>query len=185
MHRHRIYCFTHPFLMHQLITVSTPSRSEPYCKFVEDSLCKLGRALTGGHHSTIAKMVLAHEGIREHILLKLFDLIDAECSKLCQRACNPPSLFRKIPVESLPKFQWGSCIKELEVKAPTLLRMLSMIVSRNDHRNQHKQGERHHPGICMAIATLLKERNREMCGVQTFLSLVLFSSRVHKQVTGI
>ena len=59
-----------------------------------------------------------------------------------------------------------------------------MIVNRNDYRNQHKQGERHHPGICMAIATLLKERNHEMCGVQTYLSLVLFSSRVHKEVTG-
>ena len=145
-------------------------------------MCKLGRALAGGHLSTIAKMVLAHEGLREHILLKLFELIDAECGKLCQRGCNPPSLFRKIPVENLPKFQWGSLITELEARAPTLLRMLATIVSKNDHRNQYKQGERHHPGICMAIATLLKDRNREMCGVQTFISLVLFSSTVHKQV---
>ena len=143
----------------------------------------MGRALAGGHLPTIAKMALAHEGIREQILLRLFDLIDAECGKLCQRACSTPSLFRKIPVGRLSKFQWGYCIQELQVKAPTLLRMLSTIVSKNDHRNQHKQGERHHPGICMAIATLLKERNREMCGVQTFLSLVLFTSRVHKQVT--
>ncbi len=34
----------------------------------------------------------------------------------------------------------------------------------------------------MAIAVLLKERYREMCGIQTMLSLVLFTSRVQKQV---
>ena len=126
--------------------------------------------------------MLAHEGLREQILLKLFDLIDAECGKLCQRACNPPSLFRKIPIEKLPHFKWESCISELELKAPTILKMLTTIVCRNDHRNQHKQGERHHPGICMAISTLLKERNREMGGIQNFISLVLFTSRVQKQV---
>jgi len=183
MHVHRVICsFINLCLVLQQITVSTPSRSEPYSRVVEHSLCKLGQAIAGGHLPTIAKLALAHEGIREHILLKLFDLIDAECGKLCQRAGNPPSLFRKIPVEKLPEFHWKSCIKELEVKAPTLLQILSTIVSRNDHRNQHKQGERHHPGICMAIATLLKERNREMGGVQTFVSLVLFTSRVQKQV---
>ena len=126
--------------------------------------------------------MLAHEGIREHVLLKVFDLVDAECGKLFQRAGNPPSLFRKIPVDKLPHFQWCPCIKELEVKAPTLLRMLATIVSRNDHCDQHKQGARHYAGICTAIATLLKERNREMGGMQTFISLVLFTSRVQKQV---
>ena len=183
MHVHRvIYSFINLCLILQQITVSTPSWSEPYSRVVEHSLCKLGQALAGGHLPTIAKLVLAHEGIREHILLKLFDLIDAECDKLCQLAGNPLLFSEKISVEKLPEFHWRSCIKELEVKAPTLLQILSTILSRNDHRNQLKQGERHHPGICMAIATLLKERNHEMDGVQTFVSLVQFTSRIQKQV---
>lgn len=95
--------------------------------------------------------MLAHDAIQEHILLKLIDQISAECGKLCQR--DTASLFRKIPVVSLPEFRWDSCIKELEVKAPTLLKLLTMIVSTNDHRNQHKRGERHYPGVCIAIAT--------------------------------
>ena len=79
MHVHRvIYSFINLCLILQQITVSTPSWSEPYSRVVEHSLCKLGQALAGGHLPTIAKLVLAHEGIREHILLKLFDLIDAE-----------------------------------------------------------------------------------------------------------
>ena len=36
----------------------------------------------------------------------------------------------------------------------------------------------------MATAIMLKERNREMCGIQTLLSLILFSSHVQKQATG-
>ena len=66
--------------------------------------------------------------------------------------------------------------------APILLRVLSKIVDKNNHHNQLKQGERHQAGVCMAAALLLKERNREMGGIQRLLSLVLFTSRVQKQV---
>lgn len=37
----------------------------------------------------------------------------------------------------------------------------------------------------MAAATLLKERNREMCGVQTMVSLVMFNSHVQKKVSNV
>ena len=95
---------------------------------------------------------------------------------------NTPSLFRKINVQEMAAFSWGKCIRELQSTAPVLLQLLLGIVSHSDHRNQEKLGERHYPGICMAVATLLKERNRQMSGIQTFLSLVLFSSLVDKQV---
>ena len=63
------------------------------------------------------------------------------------------------------------CARFLFIRTP-----LSKILG-TDHRNANKRGERHYPGICMATAILLKERNR---GIQAFLSLVLFSSRVQK-----
>ena len=34
----------------------------------------------------------------------------------------------------------------------------------------------------MTAAVLLKERNREMCGIQSLISLLLYSSHVDKQV---
>ena len=43
-----------------------------------------------------------------------------------------------------------------------------------------KKDEQHMPGICMAVATLLKERNREMCGVQSIISV---ASQVKKKVS--
>ena len=81
--------------------------------------------------------------------------------------------------ESLPQLSWCDCIAELKVKAPVILQLVSTLVSKNDNRNQQKRGDAH----CMLMAILLKERNREMCGVQTLLSLILFSSCVQKQVS--
>ena len=33
----------------------------------------------------------------------------------------------------------------------------------------------------MAIAVLLKERNREMCGLQSLIALLLFKGQAHKK----
>ena len=145
-------------------------------------LARLGRALAGGHLPTIAKAVFAHDGLRELVLLKLLDTIDSECSVLCRRNASSQSPFRKVPVDAMEGHQWSNCIHELESKAPTMLKVFSIICTRNDHRNQHKCGDSHHPGICMAVAAILKERNREMCGIQSLISLVLFTSRVEKKV---
>ena len=73
-------------------------------------------------------------------------------------------------------------MSELEEKAPLLLQIFQLIMSANDHRNQHKGGDQHYPGICMAMEVLLKERNREICGVQSVLSLLLFFSHAENKV---
>ena len=73
-------------------------------------------------------------------------------------------------------------IDELSSKTPMLLQILRTLTSANDHRNKHKSGSVHQPGICMAASVILKERNREMCGVQSVISLLLFSSHANKQV---
>lgn len=162
--------------------MSTPSRSSPWAKQLSEDECKLGRALAGGHKQSIAKAVMGHQELRKAVTLLLLDQIDDECSKLCQRSSDPPSLFRKVPVTEMTDFQWDHFLDELRSKAPTLLQVLSTITSRNDHRNEHKCGRAHNPGICMAAAIVLKERNREMCGVQSIISLLMFSSHVEKQV---
>ena len=125
---------------------------------------------------------MGHQELRKAVTLLLLDQIDDECSKLCQRSSDPPSLFRKVPMTEMTDFQWDHFLDELRSKAPTLLQVLSTITSCNDHRNEHKCGRAHNPGICMATAIVLKERNREMCGVQSIISLLMFSSHVDKQV---
>ena len=73
-------------------------------------------------------------------------------------------------------------ISELQTRAPFLFKLLSKIVIHSDKRNQHKHGTVHHPGICVAVATILKERNKSMVGLQTLVSLLLFESHVQKQL---
>ena len=69
-------------------------------------------------------------------------------------------------------------IEDLKSKAPTLLQLVTSVVSVNDHRNTSKVGNSHHPGICAAFAVLLKERNREMCGLQSIVSVLMYACYV-------
>ncbi len=164
--------------------METPTRPAPFHAQLDDNFARVGRALAGGSPQAIAKAVFNCQDLRVHLLRNLTGLVNAEVAELCKKSSNPPSVFRKIPVEKLSTFQWQECIAELESKAPILLQVVTALVSCNDKRNTHKKGVAHHPGVCMAIAILLKERNREMCGIQTIVhvSLVLFTSCVQKQV---
>ena len=127
-----------------------------------------------------------HPELKKLLIDMIVDLVGEECTKICRR--SNASLFRQISIEKVEEFAWSSYISELERKCPVLLQLLTSVVSVNDIRNSKertghkKKAKNHNPGICTAIAILLKERNREMCGVQTYLSLVLFSSHVQKKV---
>ena len=156
-----------------------------WTKTLPDQESRIGRALAGGHLPSLAKAVAGHEQLCQLVFSLFLDQIDAECSTLCRRCEEPPSLFRKIPVASMGDFQWSCCIDELRAKTPLLLQILTKIVCHSDSRNKKKVDSAHFPSVCMAVATILKERNREMCGVQSLLSLLLFASRVDKQVVTI
>ena len=72
--------------------------------------------------------------------------------------------------------------EELSSNCPVLHSLLNATVSHSDHRNVTKQGSSHLPGVCMAIAVLLKERNREMCSLQSVIGLLLYKSHVQSKV---
>lgn len=152
----------------------------PFTTDLDESLIRIGRALAGGNFETIAKSVFRHPHLKEQLINKVLDLIEGECALLCSRSQEGP--FRRAQVTELDTFNWDRYIHEMEQKSPILLRLLRLIVGHSDHRNQQKRAEHHVPGICMTTAVMLKERNREMVGVQTHISLALFTSRVHKQV---
>ena len=91
---------------------------------------QLGRAIAGGHIPTVAKAVLANSDLWEAVLCLLVGEIDMECAVLCQK--KEPSLFRKIKPSNMLDFHWKMLMSELEEKAPLLLQILQVIVSRND-----------------------------------------------------
>ncbi len=152
----------------------------PWTRKLNEEESRLGRPLAGRHIPSLAKAVMGQRDLRAAVLLEFLDQLDSECSKLCQK--SPPSLFCKVPVSKVEEFEWDQFIQELQDKAPLLSQILFTITSRNDHRNKLKCDRTHHPGICMAAAVILKERNQRMTGVQSLISLMLFASHVEKQV---
>lgn len=161
--------------------MSSRSKVIPYSKILPDEYTKLGKQLAGGHLPSIAKAVVGHKQLYEVFKL-ILDKVDDECNQLCRRQPSSPSLFRRAPLTQFMEWDWKLAIDELANKAPTLLHVLTTIASRSDHRNSKKSGNAHYPGIIMSVAVILKERNREMVGIQSLISLLLFNSRVEKQV---
>lgn len=109
------------------------------------------------------------------------DKINSECFCVCQLT-KPLSPFRKLDASKCSSFQWKVLVEDISQKAPTLLKIFSSIITSNDKRKQSAATSSHHPGLCMAVAILLKEKNREMCGLQSIISLLLYSSHVDKEV---
>ena len=118
---------------------------------------------------------MQHNALQEEVFIHYLNLVDEECSKLCQK--SKPSLFRKFPVSELATFQWKQFIDELRLKAPTLLHILCAMSS-----CKRKSESLRYPGICVAASVLLKGRNRKMCAIQSLISLLLFSTHAEKQV---
>ena len=69
-----------------------------------------------------------------------FETVNAECDEPRQRG-GIHCFFIKISVGKLQKFAMGAYTDELKVKAPTLLRILVKLISKNEHRNWHKHGD--------------------------------------------
>ena len=124
--------------------------------------------------------MLGQEDLKAAIVQQLLVKLNEECTNLCKK--TTVSVFRTIPVDRLSNFTWKDMVEELQQKAPFLFSLLHSIVSRNDHRNTVKVATAHYPGICFAAAALLKERNREMCGLQSLVSLLMYSCHAEKQV---
>ena len=163
------------------VTVHTTNPPSSFSKKLGEKESSIARALLGGHSVSIAKAVMEADEVREAIISKFLWTLNQECSKLCRKS-DTPSLFRRIPVEAMKEFEWTRMSSELQSNAPLLYRLLYSIVARSDHRNVVKVGKAHFPGLCSAAAVLLKERNREMCGLQSMISLIMYSTHCEKQV---
>ena len=124
-----------------------------------------GSTSLGGYAPSIAKAVMALDDVRESLFSMFLDAINEECNNLCRRSPGKGSSFRKMPLSQLVDLTWYVLVNELESQAPLFFKALTSIAAHSDHRNKSKVGAEHHPGICMAVAVILKERNREMCGV--------------------
>ena len=138
------------------------------------------RALLGGHAVSIAKAVLGEKDLRDAIIKQLLREINKECNSLCKKTIA--THFRTIPVDELANFKWKDMVADLQLKVPLLFTILHGIAARNDNRNVVKVGAAHYPCICTTAAILLKERSREMCGLQSLVFLAMYTCHAEMQV---
>ena len=109
---------------------------------------KVGRALAGGNVKSICRAVFANPHLQEEAIgqvsMTSVPLFAARVYKHC----------RRMTLEQAESFLWTQTISELETKAPTLF---CFVVTRSAGRNKHKKGKAQYPGLCTAVAILLKE----------------------------
>lgn len=133
---------------------------------------------------SFASGIMKVESLQEAVFSCLLEVFCSECNNLC-KLVGGSSLFRELPVTNMASIRWEDFIIELDSKAPKLLLALLTIVSPRDDKNAIKVGSSHFPGLCTAIAVLLKERNREMCGIQSLVSALMYSCHCEKQVSAL
>ena len=151
---------------------------------MHDKKAKIVRLLmqTSVNHKHLVNELYSDDAIKAAITRRLIAEFDMECAELC-RIMDDSNIFRNIDPINVDKFTWSACIDILLLKAPIMLQVVQGIVSLNDCRNKTKLGSHHNPGICTAIAVLLKERNVHMVGIQSIISLMLMSSHANKLVS--
>ncbi len=126
---------------------------------VQERFHKLAQTVAGGHAPSMQNPVF--EPVSS---TKVISVINSSQSSLTNARVSVATLKSQCPLSDtsrLSQFSWSQCIGELQSKCPTLYQVLWTIVSRSDKRNR---GDQHFPGMCAAIAILLKERNKHMTG---------------------
>ena len=150
---------------------------------MQPALVELSRTLITGNYTAIATVARTIGPLWDEVVKLVTVQIACECSALCQK--SPSALLRSMSVEEMETFSWATMMSEIRRLAPTLLQILMVVSSSNDHRNSNKTGSAHDPGICMTLCILLKERCTHIIGLQSLISLLLYMSNTNKVVSDI
>lgn len=94
-------------------------------------------------------------------------VVSEEARELCKRNSN--SILMKKDQESLMSFTWDKFNKELEIRAPNVLRIVSSIVS----DIPPEIGEKKYMNILHTVASGLHGRSMEMSGLHYTIAFVL------------
>ena len=135
------YLMKHSTLFAQ-VTVTNQSRGTIFSKTLGEAQGKVAQTLLGGHAPSIGTVVLAMEAVKDAIFTSFLESINRECSLLCQSTTI--SRFRHIPPDEMvppdemASFKWDELMDELRSNSPLLLKVLTSVAVRNDHRNKKR-----------------------------------------------
>ena len=150
------------------------------------------RGVARSSHKTVARQAMLNKKIRRHALVVLKKDVQKEIKLICSKKVN--SVLRETSSDIVSSFSWDLLVKEVEVKAPTLLSLLHACV--DVQRRQRKRGKVSSSGkksksrltsntavigVCAGI--ILRHANHHMNLVQRLISLILDNGHSSKQVS--
>lgn len=102
-------------------------------------------------------------------------LIRKEVHQLCSTKYGG-SLLRGLSAESLTKFKWKSVTTEIKLRAPVLYKLVQAAITRQKKKPCLSD-------IGIAIAVILKHRNKFLAQAQGIVSALLYTGHSSKQVS--
>ena len=160
-----------------------PRGSKHSVHYLTPSMKKLGKSVGRRNSRSVARQVVNHRHIREHVLRQLGRLIRKDMERMCNT--KRPSMLRKGTLEAMKSFCWEDFEKELESNSPLFCQVLRECVTRK-RRKASKRGRSYAVndstviGVCAAI--LLRHRNANMNLVQRIVSALMYSGHAPKMV---
>lgn len=127
-------------------------------------------------HQALCKAICKSENVEQTVISLLVKektrdaaakVVSEEARELCKRNSN--SILMKKDQESLMSFTWDKFNKELEIRAPNVLRIVSSIVS----DIPPMIGEKKYMNILHTVASGLHGRSTEMSGLHYTIACVL------------
>lgn len=127
-------------------------------------------------HQALCKAICKSENVEQTVISLLVKektrdaaakVVSEEARQLCKRNSN--SILMKKDQESLMSFTWDKFNKELEIRAPNVLRIVSSIVS----DIPPMIGEKKYMNILHTVASGLHGRSTEMSGLHYTIAFVL------------
>ena len=160
--------------------MNLPKKGAEVITAVHPKFEKIVKALADSYVKFIyLEIFFANPDIREGAVSKVTSTIGDGCVKRMHSQCHCSTICpssRPRASRGLRPF-WNSAPRRQLYTTSSIIRLSHEAWS---CRNKHKRGDAQYPGLCTAVAILLKECNREMCGVQSYISSALFSTKIHK-----
>ena len=125
-----------------------------------------------------ARTALRTSSIRKPVITNIRKSVARECARLCKHAKGSSnSTLKGSSSEKLKTLDTKNVAKRLKKSAPIIYSVLKSTCTRPRTKSRSKRNM-----LTMAAALLLKSRNKQMCSMQSVISVLLYAGHASKKV---
>ena len=131
----------------------------------------VGKALSHGSPSQIARAIMKCQPLRQHVTQKMLKIVSKEVTGLCSK--SKPSLLRESGKKDLLKFNLGLVCNEWRERAPVSYSFLLTTCI-----NKRTKDSTWFGSLALAGSILLKQKNAEMSATASLMGVLLKSKSI-------